>query len=81
MICVHQLLALLHDGCLWLGDPISITDMFLHRITKLPYKGANPTKEFGGKIREKELEDKMKELGLIKMLCMYFITSISYLAV
>lgn len=57
----------MHDGCLWLDEPIPITNMFIHRITKLPYKGVDPAKEFGGKNGEKELTDKMKmEFGLIK---------------
>lgn len=51
--------------------------MFIHRITQLPYKGANPAKEFGGKTREKELADKMKkEYGLIKKSRGYAILSI-----
>ena len=35
--------------------------MLIHRIMWLPHKGVNPTKEFGGKIVEKELADKMKK--------------------
>jgi len=56
--------------------------MLIHRITKLPYKGADPTKEFGGKSKEKELADKMKtEYGLVKKPCGYSIRSITDLAV
>lgn len=51
--CVRQLLNLVHDGCLWLGEPIPITDMLIHIITKLPYKGADPAKEFVRKSIEK----------------------------
>lgn len=54
-----------------------ITDMSIHKITKLRYKGAKPAKEFRGKTREKEFIDKMKkEFGLIKKSCGYSITSI-----
>lgn len=64
---VRQLLTLVHDGCLWLSEPIPITDMLIHRITKLPYKGANLANKFKGKSKEKELVDKMKnKFGLIK---------------
>jgi len=66
-VCVHQLLVLVHDGCLWLGQPIPITDMFIDKITNFPHKGANLAKEFGGKMGEKELDDKMKkEYGIVK---------------
>jgi len=67
MICVHQLLTLVHNGCLWLGQPIPITDMLIHKITQRPYKGVNPAKEFGGKTGEKYLAEKMKkDYGLLK---------------
>lgn len=61
-ICVCQFLALVHDGCLWLGEPIPITNMLIHRITKLPYKGEDLAKEFGGKSKEEELVDKMRTM-------------------
>lgn len=65
--CVCQLLMLVHDGFLWLGETIFIIHMLIHRITKFPYKGADATKEFGGKIKEKELLDRMKtQFGLVK---------------
>jgi len=60
---------IVHDGCLWLGEPIPIMNMLIHIMTQQPYKGANPAKEFGGKTREKELTDKMKkEYELLKKL-------------
>lgn len=37
LLVIKQLLCLVHDGCLWLEDPIPITDMLIHRITWLPY--------------------------------------------
>lgn len=82
MVCVCQLLTLVHDECLWLGEPIPITDMLIQRITKLWYMGENPAKEFGGKSREKELADKMKnKFGLIKKSRGQSITSISDLEI
>lgn len=30
--CIHQLLTLVHDGVLWLGGPIPITDMLIQRL-------------------------------------------------
>ena len=32
----------MHDGCLWLEEPIPITDHLILRITQLPYKGEDP---------------------------------------
>jgi len=44
--------------------------MLIHQIMKLPYKGANPIKEFGGKSGEKKLGYNMKvEYELIKKSC------------
>jgi len=50
--------------------------MLIHRITKFPYKGVDLAKEFGGKSKEKELENRMKiEFGLIKNARRYSIYS------
>jgi len=38
---IRQLLNLVHDGCLWLGTPIPIMDMLVHKITLLPHEGLN----------------------------------------
>lgn len=66
-ICVRQLLTLVHDGCLWLGGHIPITDMLIHIITHFPCEGLNLAKEFGGKTREKDLAEIMKRYyGLVK---------------
>jgi len=52
--------------------------MLIHRITWLPYKGVNPTKEFGGKTREKDLAVRMKrDYGLLKKSRGYSILSIT----
>ena len=77
-ICVSQLLTLVHDGFLWLGRPIPITNMLIHRITHLTYEGLNSAKEFGGKTGEKELAKIMKKYyELVKNSRRYSILSIS----
>lgn len=82
IVYVHHLIALVHDGCLWISENIPITNILIHRITKLPYKGADLDKDFGGKIKEKKLVDKMKtKFGLIKKLHRYSIHSIQDQAV
>jgi len=48
-ICVHQLLSLVHDGCLWMGGPIPIDKILVHRIIVLPYQGTHPIDDFVGK--------------------------------
>lgn len=59
-VYVRQLLVLVHDGCLWLGGPIPVTDMLVHRITLFHYQGVNPANAFVGKSREKKMIDEMK---------------------
>lgn len=77
-ICVHHLLTLVHDGCLWLGESIHIMKILIHKITQLTYKGKNPAKEFGGKTREKDLGERMKRAyGLLKKSQGYSILSIT----
>jgi len=81
-ICVHQFLVLVHGGCLWLGEPVPIKDILIHRITQFPYKGADLAKEFGGKSKDKELTDKMKtEFRLVRKSRGYSICSITDQAV
>jgi len=60
IVCLLKFLVLVHDGCLWLGEPIPIIDMLIHKITNFPYKWMDPAKEFGGKSKEKEIADKIK---------------------
>lgn len=77
-MCIIQLLTLVHDGCLWLGEPIPITDMLIHHITRFPNQGVDPAEEFGGKSKEKKLIDRMKgEFGLVKKLNGYTVHSIT----
>ena len=67
MIYVRQLLMLVHDGILWLGQPIPLTNMLIHKITKLTHKRTDTAKEFARKTGEKELADNMKkEYGPVK---------------
>lgn len=37
VLVIKQLLFLVHDGCLWLEDPVPIIDRLIHRITWFPY--------------------------------------------
>ena len=46
---VRQLLALIHDGSLWIQDCIPINATLIHRITGLPMEGLNPMEHVGKK--------------------------------
>ena len=46
---IRQLLCLVHDGWLWLEEPIPITDHLIHWISWLPYSGEDPAKISEGK--------------------------------
>lgn len=46
---IRQLLCLLHDGYLWLEEPIPITTDLIHFISQLPYKGKDPATISKGK--------------------------------
>ena len=67
-IVVKQLLALVHDGHLWIGDKkIPINGELIHRITALPIAGPDPGTEFPSKHEDTKLTQRMKErLGLTK---------------
>lgn len=60
LIVIKQWLFLVHDGCLWLEDPIPITNMLIHRITLLLHLGLNPAMAFGRKMGENNLTKRMK---------------------
>lgn len=78
MIMIKQLLCLVHDGCLWLEEPIPITDMLIHKITQLLHLGLNPAMAFGGKTGECDLTEKIKDkFKLVKKLCGYSISIIT----
>jgi len=40
---IRQLICLVHDGYLWLEEPIPITADLVHQISQLPTKGNDPT--------------------------------------
>jgi len=77
LIVIKQFLFLVHDGCLWLGELISITNMMIHRITFLLHLGLNPAKAFGGNTGERGLVERMKyKFKLVKKPRGYSIYSI-----
>lgn len=61
MVVIKWLLCLVHDGCLSLEEPISITDRLIHRIMRLPYTGENIAMAFGRKTGEHVLMEAMEE--------------------
>ena len=61
-IVVKQLLELVHDGHLWIGDKkIPINGELIHRITALPIAGPDPGTEFPSKHEDMKLAQSMKE--------------------
>ena len=58
---IRHLLCLVYDGCLWLEEPIPITDHLTHWITQLPYSGEDPANLSEGKGGELAIEEVMKE--------------------
>ena len=67
-VVVKQLLALVHDGNLWIGNQkIAINGELIHRITGLLKEGPDPSIEFMGKHEDAKLAQSMKEcFGLTK---------------
>ena len=67
-IVVKQLLALIHDGYLWIGDKkIIINGELIHRITGLPMAGPDPVTEFPSNHDDTKLAESMKKcFGLTK---------------
>ena len=61
-VVVKQLLALVHDGNLWIGNQKVIIDgELIHQITGLPKEGHDPGIEFIGKHEDTKLAQLMKE--------------------
>jgi len=58
---IRQLLYLVHDGCLWLEEPIPIPDHLIHRITRVPYAGEDATNISEGKSDDLAIAKAMKE--------------------
>ena len=67
-VVVKQLLELVHDGHLWIGDQIiPINGELIHRITGLLKEGPDPGIEFVGKHEDMKLAQHMKDhFGLTK---------------
>ena len=67
-IMVKQLLALVHDGHLWIGDQqIPINAELIHKITGLSIAGPDPSTEFLSKHEDTKLAQSMKDrFGLTK---------------
>lgn len=57
---IKQLLYLMHDGCLWLEEPIPITNHLIHRITWLPCLGEDPVNISEGKSHDLAIAEAMK---------------------
>ena len=65
---VKKLLALVHDGYLWIrNQKIAINREIIHQITGLPKEGPDPSIDFLGKHEDVKLAHSMKEhFGLTK---------------
>ena len=57
---IRQMLCLVHDGYLWLEEPIPIMSEIMHWISQLPCMGRDPT-EIGGKSGDLVLVEAMKK--------------------
>ena len=61
-VVVKQLLALVHDDHLWIGDKkIPINAELIHQITGLPIAGPDPSIEFPSKHKDTKLTQSMKD--------------------
>lgn len=77
VLVIKQLLCLVHNGCLWLEEPIPITNRLILRITWMPYTRENLAMMFGEKGGEHALAEAMKDkLKLMKKPRGYAISSI-----
>ena len=74
---IRQLLCLVYDGYLWLEDPIPITAELIHRISRLPCKGKDPTKIARKRRYLAFVEAMKKKLKLEKKKRGYAISSIN----
>ena len=64
----------MHDGCLWLEEPIPITSDLIHRISRVPCKGEDPADISEGKRSDLAMKKKYK---LVKKKRGYAISSIN----
>lgn len=75
---IRQLLCLVHDGCLWLEEPIPIKDHLIHRITLLPCKAEDLANISEGKSDDLAIAETMrKKFKLDKKKRGYAISSIN----
>ena len=51
----------MHDGCLWLEEPIPITDHLIHRITRPPCTREDPANISEGKSDDLAIAEAMKK--------------------
>ena len=51
----------MHDGCLWLEEPILIMDHLIHHIIWLQWKGEDPTDISEGKSGDLAIAEAMKK--------------------
>lgn len=79
---IRQLLYVVHGGCLWLEEPIPITDHLIHHITRLLCKGEDPTDISEGKSSDLAVAEAMKKkYKLEKKKRGYAISSVNNIAV
>lgn len=64
---IKKLLYLVHDGCLWLGEPIPIMNHLIHRNTQLACKGEDPTNISEGKSDDLAIAEAMKKKFKLEM--------------
>lgn len=57
---IRKLLCLVRDGYLWIEEPIPIMEDLIHSISKLPYKGKDPSTISEGKGSDLALTETMK---------------------
>lgn len=78
LMVIKKFLCLVDNGCMWLGEPIPITDMLIHRVTLLPHSGLNPAMAIGEKTGKHDLAVRMKDkFKLTKKPLKYSICSIT----
>jgi len=61
ILVIRQLLCLVHGRCLWLEEPIPITEHLIQCITWLPCKGEDPVVISQGKSSDLAIAEAMKK--------------------
>lgn len=75
---IRQLLFLVHNGYLWLEEPIPITKKLIHKFSRLPCAGRDPVEIVGTSGDLAIAEAMKKKFKLEKKKRGYIITSIQY---